>query len=109
MLMTLHPILKEKYALNSQGDDDDPFESSRFESIIVNSSGIFKTYELRSVQKFCRFAAIGSGGSYALGALEVLYSRLDTAEEIARAALETVVEFDDSSGLPGYFYTVKIA
>jgi ATP-dependent protease HslVU (ClpYQ) peptidase subunit len=88
-------------------DEDDLFESSKMESLIVNSHGIFKTYELRSVQQFIYFAAIGSGAQYALGALYALYDRFDSAEEVAREALKAVVEFDDSSGLPGSFYTVK--
>lgn len=106
-LMKLHQVLKEKYHLTPYNDEDDSFESSRFESLIGNSHGIFKTYELRSVQQFIQFAAIGSGAQYALGALHALYNRLDSAEDIAKAALNAVVEFDDSSGLPGTFYTVK--
>jgi ATP-dependent HslUV protease subunit HslV len=106
-LLNLHKALKESYFLTSYEDDEDAFESSRLESLIVNSYGIFKTYELRSVQQFIQFAAIGSGTQYALGALQALYNRLDSAEEIAKAALKAVVEFDDSSGLPGTFYTVK--
>jgi ATP-dependent HslUV protease, peptidase subunit HslV len=106
-LLKMHQMLKDKYYLVTEEDEDDEFESSRFESLIVNSHGIFKTYILRSIQHFIRFAAIGSGTSYALGALHALYDRLDSAEEIAKAALNIVVEFDDSSGLPGTFYSVK--
>jgi ATP-dependent protease HslVU (ClpYQ) peptidase subunit len=32
---------------------------------------------------------------------------MDSAEEIAEAALEVAAEFDDSTGLPGVFYTIK--
>ena len=106
-LLKMHQALKDKYYLVTEDDEDDEFESSRFESLIVNSHGIFKTYQLRSIQHFVHFAAIGTGTPYALGALHALYERLDTAEEIAKAALNVAVEFDDSSGLPGIFYTVK--
>jgi ATP-dependent HslUV protease, peptidase subunit HslV len=106
-LLKMHPILKDKYYLVPEEDDDYPFESSRFESLIVNSHGIFKTYVLRSVQHFVHFAAIGSGAPYALGALYALYDRLDSAEEIAQAALNATIEFDDSSGFPATFHTVK--
>lgn len=107
-LLKMHHVLKEKYYLVPVEDDTDPFESSRFESLIVNSHGIFKTYDLRSVQHFIHFAAIGSGASYALGALHALYDRIESAEEIAKAALDAVVEFDDSSGLPGSFHTIEL-
>lgn len=106
-LLNMHQALKDKYYLVTEDDEDDEFESSRFESLIVNSHGIFKTYELRSIQHFVHFAAIGTGTPYALGALHALYDRLDTAEEIAKVALNIAVEFDDSSGLPGIFRTVQ--
>ncbi|MGA8164433.1 MAG: hypothetical protein WB791_05320 [Waddliaceae bacterium] len=105
--LQMHRSLKDKYFLSPSDDNEDAFESSRFESIIVNSSGIFKTYELRSIQKFIYFTAIGSGASYAFGAMHALYDRLDTAEEIAKTALNTVIEFDESSGYPVIFYKVK--
>ncbi|MDP1834322.1 MAG: hypothetical protein Q8K75_00185 [Chlamydiales bacterium] len=107
-LLNLHQSLKDSYYLTAGDDDDDAFESSRFESLIINSHGIFKTYELRSVQQFIHFTAIGSGAPYALGALHALYDRLDSAEEIAKAALNVAIEFDDSSALPGTFQTVKV-
>lgn len=106
-LLKLHQILRENYYLTPSDDEEEPFESSHFESIIINSQGIFKTYELRSVQQFLNFAAIGSGASYALGALHALYERHDSAEDIAKAALHAVISFDDSSGLPGIFHTIK--
>lgn len=106
-LLKMHQVLKEKYYLAPYGDDNDPFESSQFESLIINPSGIFKTYELRSVQQFIQFAAVGSGAAYALGAMEVLYDKLDSAEEVARAALGAVVAFDDSSALPATLYCVQ--
>lgn len=106
-LLKMHQQLKDKYYLVNEDDENDEFESSRFESLIVNSHGIFKTYELRSIQHFVHFAAIGTGTPYALGAMHVLYERLETAEAIAKAALNVVVEFDDSSGLPGTFRTVQ--
>lgn len=105
-LLKMHQLLKDKYFL-SLDEKDEPFESSRFESLIANRHGIFKTYKLRSVQKFLHFSAIGSGASYALGALYALYDRLSSAEAIAKAALNAVAEFDDSTGLPGTFYTIK--
>ena len=106
-LIALHSVLKDEYYLNASNDAGDCFESSGFESLIINSYGIFKTYDLRSVQQFIHFAAIGSGAEYALGAMHVLYDRLETAEEIAKAAITASAAFDDSSSLPLISYTVK--
>lgn len=104
----LHSTLRDEYDLISSTGDNDSFESSRFELLIINANGIFKTYELRSVQHFARFYAIGSGSSYALGAMESLYSGNDSAEKITKKSLEVAAEFDDATGLPGTFYTIKL-
>lgn len=108
VLLEMHQVLKDRYFLTPEEDEEDSFESSRLETLIVNPHGIFKTYEQRSVQNFMHFAAIGSGSSYALGAIHALYERLHSAEEIAKEALEATVGFDDSSGLPGNLYMVKL-
>lgn len=107
-LLQLHKTLKEEYCLNTGTDAESAFESSGLTSIIVNRKGIFKTYEYRSIQEFNQYTAIGSASQYALGALYTLYDRYSTAEDITKAALETAVTFDDSSSLPGFFYTIKL-
>ncbi len=106
-LLDLHKALKDSFFLCPVEDESDPFESSRFKAIFINPNGIFTSYELRSVQQFSRFNAIGSGAEYALGAMQSTYDRLETAKEIAETALKAAVEFDDSSGLPALFYEVK--
>ena len=40
----VHPILKEEYFLNSKDDDDDSYESSRVDALIINPAGIFGLY-----------------------------------------------------------------
>ena len=96
----LHPILKEEYYLNSKDEDDDSYESSRVDALIMNRSGIFGLYSLREVDQYTRFWAVGSGSEFALGAMRVAYDLLDDAEAIARAGIETGACFDTSSALP---------
>lgn len=103
----LHRALRDDYEFIADAGSDDSFESSRFELLIVNAHGIFKTYELRSVQQFARFYAVGTGASYALGAIEALYDGSQPAEKIAKKALEVAAEFDDATGMPGTFYSIK--
>lgn len=107
-LRLIHKVLREEYYLLPEQSTDESFESSKFELLIINKHGIFKTYELRSVQAFTRFYAIGTGASYALGAMEALYDKNHSAEVITKLALEISAEFDDSTGLPGYFHTIKV-
>ena len=66
---TLHPILKEKYFLNSKDEDDDPYESTQIDALIANPFGIFGVHSLREVTEYNKFWAIGSGADYALGAM----------------------------------------
>jgi ATP-dependent protease HslVU (ClpYQ) peptidase subunit len=104
----LHKALKEDYFLNPGGDSDEEFESSQFECLIANRSGIFGLYALRSVQEYTRFYAFGSGYGYALGAMHAVYDRANSAEEVARAGLEASAEFDGPTGLPIEVRTVPL-
>jgi ATP-dependent protease HslVU (ClpYQ) peptidase subunit len=96
----LHKALKEEYFLNPGENSEDEFESSQFDCLIANRSGIFGLYALRSVQEYTKFYAFGSGYGYALGAMHALYDRASSAEEVVRVGLEASVEFDGPTGLP---------
>lgn len=107
-LNRIHPVLKEEYFLNSKDEEEDPYESSRFDSLLMTSSGIYGLYSLREVDEYTRFWAVGSGAEYAIGAMYSLYDRLDNAQEIARAGIEAGAKFDNSTALPMTFYTVSM-
>lgn len=104
----LHPILKEEYFLNSKDEDDDSYESSRVDALIMNRNGIFGLYSLREVDQYTRFWAIGSGAEFALGAMRVAYDLMNDASEIARAGIEAGACFDNSSALPLSSYTIEM-
>ncbi len=96
----LHVALKNDYQLLPGSHDDEPLESTRFDTLIANRHGIFGVVAHRTVQEFSRYYAFGSGSPYAMGALHALYGgRLDAAT-LARRAVETAAEFDDATGLP---------
>jgi len=107
-LLHLHPLLKEKYFTYPEPDEGDPFECSQFEALIINQSGLFKTSWLRAVQEYSRFCAVGSGSAYALGAIEAIYEKGKSAEEIARTGLKIASEYDSDTGPPGEFFTVSL-
>lgn len=107
-LLHLHPVLKEKYFTYPDPDEGDPFECSQFESLIISRSGLFKTSWLRAVQEYTRFCAVGSGSAYALGAMEAIYEKGKSAEEIARIGLTVASEYDVGTGLPGELFTVSL-
>jgi ATP-dependent protease HslVU (ClpYQ) peptidase subunit len=107
-LLVMHQDLKEQYFLQPDSDEGGSFESIGFQMLIANPNGIFGTYSQRSVQEYTRFYAIGSGSNYALGALDALYERLDSAEDLLKAALKTAREFDIEVGELGQLYTVAL-
>ena len=102
----LHPILKEQHFLNPKEEDDDPYESTQITALVANEHGIFGVYSMREVFEYSQYWAIGSGREFALGAMNALYSRLKTAEAIARAGIEAGATFDKNSGLPLTLYTL---
>jgi len=105
----IHPILKDEYFLNSKDEDDDAYESSRVDALIVNRGGIFGLYSLREVDQYSRFWAIGSGAEFALGAMQVAFNLLGDAESVARAGIEAGTCFDNSSALPMTSYSLEVS
>ena len=100
----LHPYLKDNFFLQTKEEDSDPYESSQFSVVIANASGI---YSYREVFEFKEFWGIGSGRSFALGAMHAAYSRSKTAREVAEAGIAAGCEFDRNSELPCDIFTVK--
>ena len=107
-LKTIHPILKEEYFLNSKEEDEDSYESSRVDALIMNENGIFGLYSLREVEQYSRFWAVGSGSEFALGAMQTAYELYDTAEQIAQAGVIAGATFDNASSLPMTSYTMEL-
>ena len=104
----LHPLLKENFFLQSKEDDNDPYESSQFTVVIANATGIYGLYSYREVFEFKEFWGIGSGRSFALGAMHACWDKAKTAREVAMAGLNAGCEFDKNSGGPIDVFTLKL-
>jgi len=107
-LIRLHPILKERYFLNSKDAEEDPYETSQIDAVFVNPNGIFALFSLREVYEYDRYWAVGSGASYALGAMHAVYEKYKSAKDIARAGAEAGAKFDTSSQMPLNFKSVRL-
>ena len=107
--LQLHPVLKEKFFLQTKEEDSDPYESSQFSTVIANASGIYGLYSYREVFEFKEFWGIGSGRGFALGAMHALYAKAKTAKEVAEAGVLAGCEFDRNSAGPVELFTVKLA
>lgn len=104
----LHPMLKETFFLQTKEDDNDPYESSQFSVVVANATGIYGLYSYREVFEFNEFWGIGSGRSFALGAMYVAWDKAKTAREIANIGVQAGCEFDKSSGGPIEVFTLKL-
>ncbi len=106
--LKLHPLLKETFFLQTKEDDNDPYESSQFTVVIANSAGIFGLYSYREIFEFKEFWGIGSGRSFALGAMHAVWDKAKTAREVAMAGMNAGCEFDKNSNSPIELFTLKL-
>jgi len=107
-LKNIHPILKEEYFLNSKEEQEDSYETSRVDALVINSYGIFGLYSLREVDQYSQFWAIGSGAEFALGAMYSCYDMLDSVQAIATSGIKAGATFDNSSAMPMTMNTVQL-
>lgn len=106
--LNIHKLLKDDYFIEtSEGDKDQPVESSQLDMLIVNKNGIFELESYRSVSQYQRYWAIGSGSQLALGALHAVYDLYDDASQIAEIAIKAACALDDSCGLPLHSQLIK--
>jgi ATP-dependent HslUV protease, peptidase subunit HslV len=106
--LKLHPKLKETYFLNPKEEDADPYESSQFTALIANACGIFGVYSYREVFEFDRFWSVGTGRSFALGAMYAAYDKAKSARELAELGVRAGCEFDKNSSGPVRAHTIKL-
>lgn len=106
--LKLHPKLKEHFFLNTKEEESDPYESSQFTVLIANACGIFGVYSYREVFEFDRFWAIGSGRSFALGAMFAGFDKAKNARDVAELGVRAGCEFDKNSAGPIKVHTLKL-
>jgi ATP-dependent HslUV protease, peptidase subunit HslV len=106
--LKLHPVLKDSFFLQTKEDDNDPYESSQFTVVIANATGIYGLYSYREVFEFKEFWGIGSGRSFALGAMHAAWGKAKTAREVAVAGIQAGCTFDKNSDGPVEVFTLKL-
>ena len=81
---------------------------AQFTLLIANATGIYGVYSYREVFEFKEFWSIGSGRSFALGAMHAVYARARNARDVAQAGLAAGCEFDRSTAAPLDIVTLKL-
>jgi len=105
----LHPVLKDEYYLLPETDQEgDPYESTQVSLLVAAPSGIFGVYDMREVHEFTRYWAMGSGASFALGAMHARWPEAEagdlTAGALAALGAEAGCRFDANSAPPVTVY-----
>lgn len=102
--------LRERYSLvNEQsGGEDSPFGDLDASFLIINRSGIHYVACDMSVTTFDQYCAIGSGGSYAMGALHAVYRPGGDATRMAARAVEAAMALDIYCGPPVRSVRIKL-
>ena len=77
-----------------------PFHDSGALFLLINKGGIFEINYDGTLRQFSRFAVIGSGENYALGAIASLYQGAGDAQEIACWGVKVAARFDRKTALP---------
>lgn len=85
-----------------------PFHDSGALFLIVNNGGIFEINYDGTIRHFLKFAAIGSGENYALGAIASAYDREGDAKEIACLGIRVAASFDRKTMLPLSFFCIDL-
>ena len=106
--LKVHAKLKDSYFLNTKEEDADPYESSQFTVLIANRHGLFGVYSYREVFEFDRFWSIGSGRSFALGAMQAVWDKTKSARDVAEIGARAGCEFDKNSAGPLKTHTLKL-
>ncbi|MEZ4334795.1 MAG: MFS transporter [Myxococcota bacterium] len=104
----LHRRLKEEYFLNAGDASSEAYESTQMTLFLMNRFGLFGLFANRSVEHYQRFAAIGSGAAFALGAMYAAWALDAPAEDIARLGALAGAEFDEASQGPITLKTLKL-
>jgi ATP-dependent protease HslVU (ClpYQ) peptidase subunit len=93
--------LQEEYTLlRPPGSREHPFAELDSIFLLANHAGVFRVSSDLDVTEFKRFAAIGSGAKYALGALQILYERERDPLEIAKRAVQVGIDSNVYCGGP---------
>ena len=107
-MLKLHEILKKRYYLDPKyrTTPNQTVESLNISLLIANSSGIYGVDEDKNIERFSKFWAAGSGGTFAIGAMYHIYDKYD-AHIIAERGVQTACGFDEGSAFPVHLETIK--
>lgn len=93
-------VIRRNYTWTAHSNDGGrhPFATLDSTFLLANRHGVFRIAGDMEVAQFHEYTAVGSGSSYALGALRVLYGQSEDPAEIARRAVQVGIDFNVHCG-----------
>lgn len=107
-MLHFHKELKEEFFLTPQQHSSDIFESSEHLILLISPHGIFEIDWTRNVREYKKFAAIGTGDEYAMGAMQAVYDSEKDPVEIVKAGIRASAKFDKKTELPIECYSISL-
>ena len=104
----IHRIFRNDFFMLPEEEEHIPFESSHINMLIGNPTGIYGVYDLRSVQKYRKYYAFGTGDEFALGAMYTEYPRNTDVEAVAMAGLKAAAALDTQTAEPLEIVTLEM-
>ena len=102
MMNKIHTDMKERFHLQVNEEEFDPYESSQFSALIGCNGRIYSVHSYREVIEHGKFWALGSGSDFALGAMASVYDT-EQIEGITRHGLKIACTFDPITNPPFAF------
>ena len=96
----LHPVLKDTSSCRPRKTSTTRTSRASSRVLLANASGIYGIYSYREVFEFKEFWGIGSGRSFALGAMHAAYDKARRRAKWPRPASPPACEFDRNSAGP---------
>ncbi|MBE7465763.1 MAG: hypothetical protein HS116_20000 [Planctomycetes bacterium] len=98
---------KYNFVNDQPPEKDSPFGDIDASFLVANRQGIFSVFSNLSVMPLKKYAAIGGGADYALGALFTQYESERDPAKIALHAVHTAIEFDVHCGGEAETFEIK--
>ncbi len=106
VITKLQDLAKDEYNLCPEPRKGE-LDGSGMDMLIANPFGIFSVSSRRSVNKFNKYWAEGTGGEYALGAMYMAYDTQAKVAEIVEAGLKAGAEFNVNTAPPFKIFSLS--
>lgn len=100
--------LRIQYQVLAQHQPNIPFETLPMNALVINRYGLFKVDATRTIYEHRDYWALGSGETFALGALHALHDDEADSETLVQSALRACGTFEANRGREVFVRTIPL-